>query len=96
MVRSRSVKEFDLLDTLGDVALVVIVIAFLAGAAACALVIKAAEALHDRRWLGPLLVAALLIAGVLLTGCSTAPAPTPGVREPEVFRPVNPSYPLPR
>lgn len=41
------------------------------------------------------LICAILVA-LLLAGCATPPAPTvPGHQDPEIWRPVNPKYPMP-
>ncbi len=37
-----------------------------------------------------------LLAALLVAGCATTPAPAPATREPEIYRPANPRYPLPR
>lgn len=42
------------------------------------------------------LIRALLVALALaLAGCASTPTPAADARDPEIYRPVNPQYPMP-
>ncbi|MBI5689288.1 MAG: hypothetical protein HZC55_04265 [Verrucomicrobia bacterium] len=61
---------------------------------ACVAVIDLGEALVKALWEHWEGAAVVVVLALLFAGCSAVPRGDP--RDPEVFRPVNPQYPLPR
>jgi hypothetical protein len=96
MVRTGSLSTTEtLVQSVGDVVVTVLFLAWFVAAATTGLIVLAIDAANDRRWLGPIALGLLLGALLVqLTGCAS-PARDP--RDPEIWRPTTPAaYPLPR